>query len=315
MKRYSVLLLLALLPSLGWAQAKKPTLMVVPADVWCYNNQYMESFDNQGTEELVPNYKIALQTNSDLMNMISKISILMADRGFPLKQLDATIRSIGNISAENNMMISKNGSELAESPVDRLRRVAKADIILDLDWTVNVNGPKYSITYNLRGIDAYTGKQIAGAQGTGQPSFTAEIPVLLEEAVLSNMDNFTARLQDHFDDLFANGREVTVDILVFDNGSGIDLETEYEGYELTDIIDDWMAENTVNHRFSRSDATENFILYEQVRIPLYRPNGMAMDTRYFVSELRRFLAKAPYNLTSKVVDRGLGRTALIIGEK
>ena len=32
--------------------------------------------------------------------------------------------------------------------------------------------------------------------------------------------------------------------------------------------------NTVAHRFSLTDATENMMLFEQVRIPLYRENGM-----------------------------------------
>ena len=76
-----------------------------------------------------------------------------------------------------------------------------------------------------------------------------------------------------------------------------------------------MAENTVNHRFSKSDGTENFILFEQVRIPLYKSNGMAMDTDAFVRELRRFLRAAPYKLESKVVNQGLGRATLVIGQK
>lgn len=307
---------LCMLSLAALGQAKKPSLMVIPSDTWCSSNGYMEEFDNQGTPELIPNYKIALQTNSDLMNVISKLNIMMADREFPLKDLSQTLKSLNTMNTENSLLTSKSsGAALAESPIDRIRRTAKSDIILEVDWTINETGPKKSITYNLRGLDAYTGKQIAGAQGTGQPSFSAEVPVLLEEAVLVHMDSFVAQLQSHFDDLLANGREVTVDIQVFDNGSGIDLESEYDGYELTEIIDNWMAENTVNHRFSKSDATETFILFEQVRIPLYRTNGMAMDTDAFIRELRRFLRGAPYNLESKVVNRGLGRALLIIGEK
>ena len=191
----------------------------------------------------------------------------------------------------------------------------KADIILELDWTVNEAGPKKSITYNLRGLDAYSNKQVAGAQGTGQPSFSAELPVLLEEAVQDNMDNFTAQLQTHFDDLLANGREVVLEIRIFDDGQGVDLETEYDGYELAEIIDNWMAENTVNHRFSKSDATENYAIYDQVRIPLYKTNGMAQDTYGFARELARFLRAAPYKISTKTLNQGLGRCLVIIGEK
>ena len=81
------------------------------------------------------------------------------------------------------------------------------------------------------------------------------------------------------------------------------------------IIDNWLAENCVNHRFSKSDATETMILYEQVRIPLYKANGMAQDTYGFARDLARFLKAAPYNIPVKTVNRGLGRCLLILGEK
>lgn len=316
MKRVFLAFGLCVLSFSVMGQAKKPTLMVFPSDVWCTHNGFMQSYDNQGTLTLIPDYKLALQADKDLKNVISMINTLMSDRGFPLKDLEQTTKSIAQLSAEDNLLTSKtSGASLAENPIDRLRRTAKADIILEVDWTINATGPKKTVTYNLRGLDAYTNKQVAGAQGTGQPSFSSEIPVLIEEAVLTNMDNFTAQLQKHFDDMFENGREVTIDIRVFENDLGIDLEKEYDGYELTEIIDNWMAENTVNHRFNKSDATENFILYEQVRIPILRPNGMAMDTDFFARELSRFLRVAPYNIPVKVLNRGLGRCALILGEK
>lgn len=299
-----------------FGQAKKPKLMVIPSDAWCQENGFMQSYDNQGTIESVPDYRQALLKNKDLNNVIAKIGVLMADQGFPLISMEQSLKSINNLSAEDNLIQSKkSGASIAESPLDRLRRTAKADILLQIDWTVNEVGPKKSITYNLQGLDAYTNKQVAGAQGTGNPSFSAETSVLIEEAVQDNMDNFTAQLQKHFDDLFANGREVNIDIRVFDNGSDIDLESEYDGVELTEIIDNWMAENTVNHRFNKSDATENYIIYDQVRIPLYKKNGMPEDTEGFTRNLRRFLQQPPYNIPCKIVNRGLGRCLLVIGEK
>src|SRR5574344_1144048 len=285
-------------------QIKKPKLMVVPSDVWCQEHSYTMKFDNQGTEALIPDYQKAVQADRNLMTVISKINILMADRGFPLQDLSQTIKSIQNVEAENSVLKTKTtGSKLAESPIDKLRRTAKADIILEIDWGINETGPKRSITYNIRGLDAYSNKQIAGAEGTGAPSFSAELPVLLEEAVQNNMDNFAAQLQAHFDDLLANGREVSLELQVPANGSSLDFEKEYDGKELTEIIDDWMAENTVQHRFNKSDATENYIFFDQVRIPLYKTNGMAMDTEAFARQLKSFLGAAPYNIVCKIVNR------------
>lgn len=289
--------------------------MVVPSDVWCVQNNYTNTYDNQGISQIVPDYTKALQTDANLLLAIAKINTMMADRGFPLKDLQAVTKSIAQQNAEDNMIQSKtSGASLAESPVDRLRRVAKADIIMQLTYTVNPMGPKYSLTYNLQGLDSYTYKQVAGAQGTGKHTFSAELPILLEEAVLSNMDEFCTQLMTYFEDINKNGREVAVDIRVFDNGSGLDLESEFNDQELSEIIDDWMSDNTVNHVFNKSDASENFIQYEQVRIPLYKENGNQMDTESFVRGLRTYLRKQ-YQIESKVMARGLGRCILVIGEK
>lgn len=297
------------------AQIKKPTIMVVPSEVWCVQNNYTVSYDNQGINEIIPDYRKALQTDANLLLAIAKINSLMADRGFPLKDLQSVIKSISQQNAESSLIQSKtSGATLAESPIDRIRRTAKADIIMQLTWSLNQMGPKYSLTYNLQGIDSYTNKQIAGVQGTSKQTFSAELPILLEEAVLSNMDGFCKQLMAHFEDIHSNGREVAVTIRVFDNASGLDLESEFGDMELTEIIDEWMSENTVNNIYNKSDASETFIQYEQVRIPLYKENGMQMDTESFVRDLRNHLRKQ-YQIESKILNRGLGHCILVVGEK
>ena len=128
------------------------------------------------------------------------------------------------------------------------------------------------------------------------------------------MDAFVKRLEEYFDDLFVNGREVVLDMRIFEDAM-VDFETEFEGSEVSEVIDNWLANNCVNHRFSKSDATESMIYYEQVRIPLYKSNGMPLDTYGFARDLARYLGAAPYNITVKTVNRGLGRCLLIFGGK
>jgi hypothetical protein len=301
------------LSTMGYSQAKKPTIMVVPSDVWCNKNGYMTTYDNQGTPVKVPNYKEALQNDADLLLVISKINELMQERGFPLKNLESSLKSLENQAAEDAMLTSKSGAAAAESPIDKLKQVAKADIWMQLTWTVNKTGPKKSVTFNLQGLDAYTDKQVAGASGTGEPSFSAEVPILLVEAVLDHIDNFNAQLQAHFDDMAANGREVALRIRVWDSFDG-DLESEYDGSELRDIIEDWVANNTVNQRFSTTDATENIMVFEQVRIPLYNEKNRALDTRGWAVGLQRML-RDKYQIEAKLMMKGLGQAQLIIGEK
>lgn len=316
MKKIILFTLLSAIPFILLAQAKKPTIMVIPADVWCNANGYMMTFDNQGVTTRIPDYHRAVQENIDLVNTITKVGALMAERGLPLKDFASTIRSINQSAAENEMTISHtSGAAISETPLDRLLNRAKADIIVELLWSINTIGPKNSVTYTLRGIDAYTNKQIAATQGTGAPSFSTEIPILIEEAVVQHMDNFIAQLQTHFDDLLANGREVGLEIRLFDTSDGCTLNDEINGEEIADIIDNWVAQNTVAHRYSLTDATDDMMTFEQVRIPLYRNNGMPMDTRHFANELRKYLKAAPYNLTAKVITKGLGKAVVVIGEK
>lgn len=301
------------LSATAYSQAKKPTIMVAPSDVWCNKNGYMTAYDNQGTTVKVPSYKAALQDNADLLLVISKINELMQERGFPLKNLESSLKSLDNQAAEDAMLMSKSGAAAAESPIDKLKQVAKADIWMQMTWSINQTGPKKSITFNLQGLDAYTDKQVAGASGTGQPSFSSELPVLLEEAVLAHIDNFNAQLQSHFDDMAANGREVALRIRVWDSFDG-DLESEYEGNELRNIIENWVSDNTVNKQFSTTDATEKIMLFEQVRIPLYNEKNRALDTRGWATGLQKML-KNQYQIDSKVMMKGLGQAQIVIGEK
>lgn len=314
MKKVLFILSLVLVISGGcFAQAKKPTIMVVPSDVWCNQNGYMSSFDNQGQVEKYPNYETALQSSSDLVLAISKIGEMMAERGFPLKDLSACLKTIKQEAAEESVTTSKEGDVLAETPLDKLSRVAKADIIIQLTWSMNVSGPKKSVTFNMQGLDAYTNKQVAAASGTGAPSFSVEIPLLLEESILSHIDQFNSQLQVHFDDLFANGREVALTCRRW-SGSEADFETEYDGNELSFIIEDWMAQNTVQGRFSTSDATENRLVFEQVRIPVQNEAGRAIDTRTWANGLRKSL-KDTYGIDAKLTTKGLGQAIITIGAK
>lgn len=314
MKKEVIALMVAMLAMLASAQVKKPTLMVVPSDNWCVKNGFITKFNDQGTMVDVPNYKRALQNSSDCNNVITKINTLMSDRQFPLKDLSAVTKSMETNQAMDAVTTSKSGASLVESPLDAIKRNANADIIIELNWSVNTTGPNRSITYSLAAKDAYTDKQVAGCQGTGTPSFSAELPVLLEEAVIGSMDNFTSQLQAHFDDMIDNGREVSMEVKVVDNGSGLDLNSEFGGEELTDIIDDWVSDNTVNHRYNLSQGSENFLKFEQVRIALYQANGRANDTRRWARGLTKFLI-SKYNVPCRVDIRGLGKAVVMIGEK
>lgn len=316
MKKLLLLMSLCLIAATSFGQARKPRLMVVPSDNWCYQHGFVTEYNNQGVMEYIPDYRAALVKNPDLLPVISAINGLMADRGFPLENLESAMRSINRQSIELSAVSARDGSTVQSNELMELRRQAKADIILQLSWTVNEVGPRRSVTYTLQGLDSYTNNEIASAGGTGDPSFTVETPVLLREAAVAHMDEFCNRLQNHFDDLFANGRAVAIYINVFENARGIDLETEFDGKELREVIEDWMANNTVSGRYSLVDDNELYMQFDDVRIPVYDERGRSIAANQFARELVKFLRNAPYNITDiKLLNQGLGQVTLLLGNK
>ncbi len=308
-------ILLLLLANVSWAtKAKKPTIMVVPSDVWCFQHGYTDTFDNQGTIIHLPNYKRAFQENAELIVAISKINGMMAERSFPLKNMESVIKSLEYESAEDAILTSKAGAGIAETPIEKLKKVAKADIIIQLTWKVDSTGPKSTLSCVLQGLDAYTDKQIAEASGTGASTFSADLATLIEEAIISRIDIFNESLQNHFDDMFENGREIVVRIKRFDSWSK-DLDATYNGDDLVTIIEDWIMNNTVNEVYNLTDFSYNSMFFEQVRIPLFDEKDHAIDARKFLRNLQKHLAAPPYNIESRLMAKGLGQAILILGAK
>lgn len=316
MKRWLVSAILSLLAAGAFAQAKKPVIMVVPSDLWCIQNGYYTVFDNQGTEERIPDYTRALQENADLLTVVSKLGEYMASEGFPLRDLEATLKRIRTEEAEESLTVSKEtGAELAESPLDRLKRTARADILMQVTWTTNRIGRDASITFNLQGKDSYTDKQIAAASGTSapEPAVFMEVPVTLVESVIENIRDFNDQLLRHFDDMERNGREISFSCRLWSD-CDYDFESEFDGEELGILIEEWLAENTVEGRFSTADASESRLYFEQVRIPLCNASGRAIDARGWANGLRRELRER-YGIESKLSMRGLGQAMLTLGGK
>lgn len=312
MKNIILLGLICFSSLISYSQAKKPTIMIVPALLWCNENGYIQKFNNQGRVQTLPDYDKAFLQSSDLKIVINKMQQMMNQRGFPTKDLEQSLNTVRSQSAEDAMLTSKSGDDINESPIDKLKKVAKADIWMEIYWKEN-KAPmgKKSISFVLKGMDAYTDKPVGNAGSTGPQTASSELAILLEEAVLMYIDEFNAQLQNHFEDMFENGREITLRIKTWGDA---DLESEdYGDDELGYLIEDWVSDNTVKNRFNTSDATENMMLFEQVRIPILSDRGRPLDARGWAKGLRSYLKEL--GITAKLMTKGLGEATIVVGAK
>ena len=315
MKKYLSVFILALVcMPLNMVAQKKPTIMILPSDNWCEMRYFMTTYNNQGTKVKTPDYQLAFQQDMEIGPVISKIGGLLTALDYSIKDAEQEIKNINMRAAEDNVTFSKTSSAtLVESPLDILKRRIKSDVLIQLSWQMNKEASGRSITFNLEAFDTYTSKRIASSTGTTAAS-SDPIHVILEQAVKDRIAEFDALMMKWYQDQQAQGREVVLTIRCWDNWEN-DLETEYEGEELTDCIQDWLKSHCVGGNYNLSDGTESFAQFEQVRIPLLDERGNALDARGFATQLRKYLNKPPYNIPAKVMQRGLGEAILFLGEK
>jgi len=317
MKKITLAIFIALFSFASFAQRPtKPTIMIVPSDVWCNQNGFMTTYNNQGSVTKVPDYKRAFQEDPTLVQVIAQINGMMAERGFPLENLETKLKDLATDDAFDNAS-DADGNGSASNLVDELKKVATADIWMQITYNVNTSGFDKSIQFTLQGLDAYTNKQIATATGNGEPS-SGSTPELMQEAVLAHLDNFNSTLMTYFDDLFENGREVVFLIKVRDDW-GEDLYTEeYGDDELMVLIEDFVYEFTENHVFSLVSSGDYSMRFTQCRIPMLvvdkRGNTKANNAKLFGRQIKNKLKAI--GVTSRFGPRdGLGTCTLVIGEK
>lgn len=312
MKKITITLFVLFMSYIVVAQ-KKPTIMILPSDHWCDMRYFMTTYDNQGTKVKTPDYQKAFIEDTEIGPVISKIGQVLTDMGYSLKDAEQGIKSINTKTAEDNVTMSKtSGASLVESPLDMLKRRIKCDILIQISWDLSRSAGGRSTTFTLEAFDSYTNKRIATS--TGSVEGQGSVAELLFTAVKKNVKPFDKQMDNWYSDQRKNGREINLTIRCWDSWEN-DLETEYDGEELTDCIQQWLQKNCVNSAFNLSDGSESFAQFEQVRIPLEDEKGKAMDARAFATLLRKYLAKPPYNITAKVMQRGLGEAILVLGEK
>lgn len=310
MKKWMLSVFLCSLLSLAEvsAQAVQPSLMVFPSNSWCHANGFeVEVTKANGKVEKTYDYEKAFVEKNELGQAVHKIGEMMKERGFDLLDLQSQIASAKLESALDNA----GDEDLEMSAYDRIMQSAGPDIAMHLNWWVEEQGPRKTLYFDLTAFDAYTNKQIASASGSSAPQAGVPDMVMLETAVLKYIDVFNSQLMAHFTEMMEKGREISVRINCV-SGWEDGLETEIEGRELTDILEEWINENCVKGRCHQKAASQNMMYYDAARIPLFDENGRAYQAKQWLNGLRKVLRQK--GLSCKVKMRGLGQAQLVIGE-
>lgn len=284
-----------------------PTVMFLPDKTWCNANGYVDRVEKNGKTRITEKYDEAF-LNPDLKNVITQLNGLLKDNGLVPKDYGTTSELDDEEEMEEEAYDgdTQSGGAMAMTDYEALMNKLRPDITIKVGWDINKVGFNYTMSYRLEALDSYSGKSVA--QVTAEtPTLKTTIPVAaaLKNAATEHMPGFIARLQEHFDDLQENGREITVACRIGDNGSGINFNSEFNGKELSTIISDWMNDNTVNHVYSTRNSSRNRINFEQVRIPFKDSDGRVMQAKEFVDRLKHYI-RTTCDLKSENATKGIG---------
>ena len=301
----------------------KPLIMVVPADVYCTEMDFVQTWkDETGKVQVIPDYNIFGREDSrDLRLVISSLNEIFASRGFETISLEFLLKSLNQENDENAFIGDDYGlsGTVKESPLDRIKRTANVDFIVDLDFALyEVDDYRY-VAFNMRAVDPCSNAyEIAHAYGDGRPSRVATVNTLLEEAVINYVDDFCDKMQSQYQKMETDGHRITVKIKKTDN-SDYDFQRSkflYEGKmeKLCDIIYYWLQDNTIDNNPTRN-ITPNVLTFNQVMIPIITKNRKGavrrLDSNEFVTQLQEFLSNN-YSIESTIYMRGPGEAWLIL---
>lgn len=313
-------LIFLLITSTGMAQQdlkmQKPKIMIVPEEAFCINAG-MYKTDHTGAK--IADYKTAM-LNDNILDVINTFENLMAGYGFPLTNLQQTLDELKEESALDNVLMAKDDGMVIEDDLDKLSRVASADILVKVSPKLSSYGPERRLELRVSSIDCASKKAIQSF-GPVTKTSAGSISLLLKAAVTDNIETFTLGLTNYFENIKQKGREGSITIKVADS-CPLNLESTValngEEGELADLIEYWLSENTIEGAYTGAKTSRVSMKLDQVRFPLFgkaafgRTKALSMED-FVKTGLTQLLGNYGISVSTHAV--GIGKVYLTLGGK
>ncbi len=304
-------LIASVIPALSQKVMTPPHVLIVPDMIYCKAHGYVKTFDNMGVLEEIPDYERALNEDASLHGALTQMAQLITDRNsdIVIKDLNECI----NLAKTDAALSAAAGGDISESIEEAIIRNSSADIIIKLNFDLLKTGPKYAVTYTIRGTDAYTGRTFAPLEGVGAESTSANPVMLLREAIYGSMDSYLNKMLQFYKSMTEKGRMIAFDIKVTST-SPHRMTSRFGDMTLSEYIDDFLYDNSVDGGgLEQMKGGDTFMQYQGVYIPLtatvrgrQRRQGAKDVAQRLVTHLDAIGIQADYKIV------GLGKVNLFI---
>ncbi len=248
---------------------------------------------------------------------ITKVKEAFDNRGF------STVDFIAKVKATAVDQVV--GGETQTDVKKMIIEASGADIYVEVEVAqVAGYGNASAARIILTAYDAFTGISLANKTGASEGFTGVDFGKLVEKALNTQsgqspamLEDFLNVMQTKFTDIVENGRTIKVQFnLSQDAEYDMDSEIGQDGRILSEVLQDWIADNAYKNNYSNPRSTAKTFLVDEVRIPLrdektnrnFMPSQFGRQIRIFCNTLK--LRESPDRALRATVD-ARGGTLLI----
>ncbi len=300
-----LLLVMAVSVNSVLGQDQKPRIMVLPSDMHCEKNGYTITNNVGGMEMKEPDYKKVMENNKIMSDMIAGMENFMQKENFTVTLLYPAIKGLASKEERDKA----DGIASYGTTTDKLLAYMQPDIVFILDFMEKKMGPRTQINFNLQAVDPYPGTVIFSKVGSFTPNSSDETANEFQNAIMAFKDDMFSNLMNYYNSLFTKGRQITV-TLVCSEECPISFEETFGDSKVSEIIENWMGNNTVNGRFSTDIVEKSQMKFNQVCFPL-QEGSTNINTHKWAQSLRNEIKRST-GKGFKLETRRIGLHSLII---
>ncbi len=223
------------------------------------------------------------ESNELLRIAITKVKEAFDERGVNTIDFRAKLKQLNN----NEAMTEDQQTSIKNDVIS----LSGADIYVEVEANKNYARSGSSVTVILTAFDAATGESLANKVATSPKFNTQNFEKLTEKAVEKEIDNLLNTMQSKFADIVENGKTASITIGLVD-GADYDFDTEVDdsGDLLSDLIEDWMQNNSFKNYYHLQGVTDTKMIFDIIKLPLKDDRGRSYRISKFAAKFKKFLS-------------------------
>lgn len=297
--------------------AQKPVIMIFPDEDWCKKNNYTMDDDPNTVD-----YEKAL-ADVNMKDLIYEFTDFMANTcGYECEDLDAALKEYKNEAAWDRADEIDDGEGSVVGLREMLASAVSADFTIEFYPEIRYDAGQQYVTFRIKAVDVSTNKAFYAKPIQGTATYgSGQMVNQLKEAILSVKDEFIGALQNKFNTMAENGREIQI-VLKRKESCPITFAKRYEDVALSEWIEAWIGEYVQTTGFTAGRNTANKLSYKQIFIPLMvekknpitkKVERKPQAAKDFATRLADFITETT-GQPCRVDARSIGKAVITLGQ-